>query len=104
MANRAIAHIRYDTFCLQLPQRCAVTAFDLTPPTESDRGKIVAGLNDEERRVLLQHGTEAAFCGVFLDNKKNGIYTCRFCGLPLFRSNAKFDSGTGWPSFFKPFA
>jgi peptide-methionine (R)-S-oxide reductase len=80
-----------------------VTAFDLTPPTESDRGKIVAGLNQEERRVLLQHGTEAAFCGVFLDNKKNGIYTCRFCGLPLFSSSAKFESGTGWPSFFRPY-
>jgi peptide-methionine (R)-S-oxide reductase len=40
---------------------------------------------------------------VFLDNKKSGTYTCRFCGLPLFRSSAKFDSGTGWPSFFQPF-
>jgi len=40
---------------------------------------------------------------VFLDNKLDGIYTCRFCGLPLFRSSAKFDSGTGWPSFFQPY-
>jgi peptide-methionine (R)-S-oxide reductase len=40
---------------------------------------------------------------VFLDNKKDGIYACRFCGLPLFRSSAKFDSGTGWPSFFEPY-
>jgi len=40
---------------------------------------------------------------VFLDNKREGTYTCRFCGLPLFRSSAKFDSGTGWPSFFAPF-
>jgi len=80
-----------------------MTAFDLTPPTDGQRREITSGLNKDERRVLLEHGTEAAFCGVFLDNKKNGIYTCRFCGLPLFRSNAKFDSGTGWPSFFKPF-
>jgi peptide-methionine (R)-S-oxide reductase len=80
-----------------------MTTFNLTPPTESQRVEITKGLSSEERHVLLQHGTEAAFCGVFLDNKKDGIYTCRFCGLPLFRSSAKFDSGTGWPSFFKPF-
>jgi peptide-methionine (R)-S-oxide reductase len=80
-----------------------MTTFNLTPPIESQRLEITKGLSNEERHVLLQHGTEAAFCGVFLDNKKDGIYTCRFCGLPLFRSSAKFDSGTGWPSFFKPF-
>jgi peptide-methionine (R)-S-oxide reductase len=78
-------------------------AFDLTPPTETQRRQIIETLSEEEKHVLLQHGTEAPFCGVFLDNKKNGTYTCRFCGLPLFRSSAKFDSGTGWPSFFKPF-
>ncbi|HLZ96484.1 MAG TPA: peptide-methionine (R)-S-oxide reductase MsrB [Steroidobacteraceae bacterium] len=81
-----------------------MTAFDLTAPTDAERRAITAGLSGDERRVLLEHGTEAAFCGVFLDNKKDGVYTCRFCGLPLFRSNAKFDSGTGWPSFFRPFA
>ena len=80
-----------------------MSTFDLTPPTEAQRREITAGLSATERRVLLQHGTEAAFCGVFLDNKKDGIYTCRFCGLPLFRSSAKFDSGTGWPSFFEPY-
>lgn len=77
--------------------------FDLSPPTDAQRGERTAGLNADERRVLLEHGTEAAFCGVFLDNKLDGTYTCRFCGLPLFRSDAKFDSGTGWPSFFQPF-
>ena len=79
-------------------------AFDLTPPDDAQRVALVAGLNEEERRVLLQHGTEAPFCGVFLDNKRDGVYCCRLCGLPLFRSNAKFDSGTGWPSFFAPYA
>jgi len=78
--------------------------FDLQPPTDAQRSQILAGLTAEEREVLLEHGTEAAFCGVFLDNHEDGIYCCRFCGLPLFRSSAKFDSGTGWPSFFKPFA
>ena len=78
--------------------------FDLTPPSASQRKSIGEHLTEQERHVLLEHGTEAAFCGVFLDNHKDGVYTCRFCGLPLFRSNAKFDSGTGWPSFFEPYA
>ena len=77
--------------------------FDLTPPDDAQREALATGLNDDERRVLLAHGTEAPFCGVFLDNKREGVYTCRFCGLPLFRSSAKFDSGTGWPSFFQPY-
>jgi len=80
----------------------AMNRFELRPPTEAQRAQIAAGLDQDERRVLLEHGTEAAFCGVFLDNHKEGIYTCRFCGLPLFRSSAKFDSGTGWPSFSRP--
>ncbi|MHB1271245.1 MAG: peptide-methionine (R)-S-oxide reductase MsrB [Rhodanobacter sp.] len=78
-------------------------AFDLNPPGAAQRKHITAGLSADEKRVLLEHGTEAAFCGVFLDNHMDGIYTCRFCGLPLFRSSAKFDSGTGWPSFFQPY-
>ena len=77
-------------------------AFDLTPPDTAQLASLIDGLDGEERRVLLQHGTEAPFCGVFLDNHRQGVYCCRLCGLPLFRSNAKFDSGTGWPSFFAP--
>jgi peptide-methionine (R)-S-oxide reductase len=80
-----------------------MTTFQLAPPTDSQRREITADLSPDEKRVLLEHGTEAAFCGVFLDNHKDGVYTCRFCGLPLFRSSAKFDSGTGWPSFFQPY-
>ena len=79
-----------------------MSAFDLTPPSPAQRQPLIDDLGDDERRVLLEHGTEAAFCGVFLDNKLEGVYTCRLCGLPLFRSSAKFDSGTGWPSFFEP--
>ncbi len=52
---------------------------------------------------MLDRGTERAFCGHFVDNHQDGQYACRLCGLPLFRSGAKFDSGTGWPSFFEPF-
>ena len=80
-----------------------MTNFNLAPPSEAQRREITGHLSADESRVLLHHGTEAAFCGVFLDNKKEGTYTCRFCGLPLFRSSAKFDSGTGWPSFFQPY-
>jgi peptide methionine sulfoxide reductase msrA/msrB len=58
----------------------------------------------EQFRIGRTHGTERAFCGVFHDTKKNGIYSCAGCGLPLFKSDDKFDSGTGWPSFFQPFA
>ena len=79
-----------------------MTAFDLTPPGDVQRQALVATLSEDERHVLLAHGTEAPFCGVFLDNKQDGIYLCRLCGLPLFRSSAKFDSGTGWPSFVAP--
>jgi peptide-methionine (R)-S-oxide reductase len=74
--------------------------FDLAPPGAEQMRALAAMLSPEERRVLLEHGTEAAFCGVFLDNKLDGVYCCRLCGLPLFRSSHKFDSGTGWPSFF----
>ena len=50
-----------------------MSQFDLSPPTEAQRAQIIAGLTPDERRVLLEHGTEAAFCGVFLDNHKAGI-------------------------------
>jgi peptide-methionine (R)-S-oxide reductase len=82
----------------------ASKTFNLTPPTEEQLAKLVAELTDEERRVLLEHGTEAPFCGVFLGEKRPGVFTCRLCGLPLFHGGAKFESGTGWPSFTQPFA
>ncbi|USN99973.1 MAG: bifunctional methionine sulfoxide reductase B/A protein [Phycisphaeraceae bacterium] len=71
------------------------------PRDEVDR--LASKLTDEQRRVMLDQGTEPAFCGDLVDNKKEGVYICRLCGLPLFSSDAKFHSGTGWPSFFKPF-
>jgi methionine-R-sulfoxide reductase len=63
-----------------------------------------ARLSPEQFRVLRNQGTERPFCGTLLDNKKTGVYTCAGCGLPLFSSDAKFNSGTGWPSFFQPIA
>lgn len=61
-------------------------------------------LSPEQFRVLRKQGTERPFCGTLLDNKLAGVYTCAGCSLPLFASNAKFNSGTGWPSFFQPIA
>nr|WP_283950776.1 peptide-methionine (R)-S-oxide reductase MsrB [Pedosphaera parvula] len=61
-------------------------------------------LTAEQYKIARGKGTEPAFCGVFYDNHKPGIYSCVCCGLPLFTSEAKFDSGTGWPSFFQPVA
>lgn len=77
-------------------------AFDLTPPDAAERARLESGLKPEERDVLLHHGTEAPFCGGLLNNKVDGLYVCRLCGLPLFAGAAKFESGTGWPSFFAP--
>ena len=63
-----------------------------------------AQLTEEQYQVARGKGTERPFCGTLLDNKKNGVYSCVCCGLPLFSSNTKFNSGTGWPSFFSPVA
>ena len=79
------------------------SGFDLTPLSSDRVAALAAEFSPEERHVILHQGTERPFCGLFLDNKKPGTYVCRLCGLPLFRSNAKFESGTGWPSFFQPF-
>ena len=61
-------------------------------------------LTSEQFRILRSSGTERPFCGTLLDNKKEGVYACAGCGLPLFASSTKFNSGTGWPSFFQPIA
>ena len=82
----------------------ATARFDLTPPTDEQLQSLAAALGEDERHVLLDHGTEAPFCGVFLTEKREGLYSCRLCGLPLFKGGTKFESGTGWPSFTAPFA
>jgi peptide-methionine (R)-S-oxide reductase len=59
-------------------------------------------LTDEQFRVTREEGTEPAFSGQYWDHKRGGVYRCVCCGLPLFDSNTKFESGTGWPSFWLP--
>ncbi len=61
-------------------------------------------LGQKAYEILRAKGTEAPFCGNLLDNHQDGIYFCAGCGLPLFSSGSKFQSGTGWPSFFQPYA
>jgi methionine-R-sulfoxide reductase len=61
-------------------------------------------LTPQQFQVARGKGTERPFCGTLLDNKRTGGYSCVCCGLPLFASDAKFHSGTGWPSFFQPVA
>jgi methionine-R-sulfoxide reductase len=61
-------------------------------------------LTPEQFQIARGKGTERPFCGTLLDNKRDGVYTCVCCALPLFTSSSKFHSGTGWPSFFQPVA
>ena len=84
------------------PTRSA-SGHDLTPLDAAEKARLAARLDDEARYVLLDHGTERPFCGGLLQEKRDGVFVCRLCGLPLFNSRAKFESGTGWPSFYAPY-
>jgi peptide-methionine (R)-S-oxide reductase len=77
----------------------SASGYDVTPLSAETIGKLAQDLTSEERQVILDHGTERAFCGTLLNNKTSGVYACRLCGLPLFKSDSKFESGSGWPSF-----
>jgi peptide-methionine (R)-S-oxide reductase len=59
-------------------------------------------LSEEQYRVTRKAGTEPAFTGEYYNNKDDGVYRCVCCGEPLFSSDEKYDSGSGWPSFYKP--
>ena len=75
-----------------------------SPRVEKSDAEWRAQLSPEQFQIARAQGTERPFCGTLLDNKRHGVYSCVCCSLPLFASNAKFESGTGWPSFFQPVA
>jgi peptide-methionine (R)-S-oxide reductase len=70
----------------------------------AEREKLKAKLSKESVNVCFNRGTEAAFTGKYWNNHERGTYRCIVCETPLFSSDTKFDSGTGWPSFFRPVA
>eukprot|EP00803_Ostreobium_quekettii_P000123 evm.model.scf_11.2 EVM.evm.TU.scf_11.2 scf_11:9538-12524(-) len=88
-------------------RKISKSGYDVTPLTLKQKAEDAAKLNNFQRNVLLNAGTERAFTGKTVngyahDNKQKGVYVSAIGGLPLFSTDTKFDSGTGWPSFYAP--
>ncbi len=79
------------------------SGFDITPLPEPVVKELSKDLDPEELKVTCMSGTERAFTGKYWDLHDDGTYVCVVCGLPLFKSGTKFESGSGWPSFYRPF-
>jgi peptide-methionine (R)-S-oxide reductase len=74
----------------------------MAPKVVRSNAEWKAMLSPDKYHVLREHGTERAGTGPHLTEKRQGLFTCAGCGAPLYRSEAKYESGTGWPSFFEP--
>jgi peptide methionine sulfoxide reductase msrA/msrB len=81
----------------------SASGHNITPLNDAQKAPLVAKLTPEQVHVTQKAGTERAFCGTLLDNKRDGAYHCIVCDLPLFASKNKFDSGSGWPSFYQAY-
>ena len=79
------------------------SGYDVGPLPRAKVEELASRLDREAYQITQRAGTEPAFCGGLLDNKKDGVYACAVCDLPLFSSEHKFNSGTGWPSFYAEF-
>lgn len=82
----------------------AATSPNMSDKIEKSDAEWQKSLTPEQYRVLRKKGTEAPFKNEYADNHEHGVYKCAGCGKGLFRSETKFESGTGWPSFYEPIA
>jgi peptide-methionine (R)-S-oxide reductase len=91
----------------QSSQNKALSGLPKSSPKRADKVVLSEAtwhkrLNDSQFNILRESGTERAFTGKYADFHETGVFNCAGCGLPLFESKTKFESGTGWPSFYKP--